>query len=81
MPDGDHLLKEGDIISFLPGPGGCHQIRNDGGETARVLIVSTNASPDVAEYPSSGKIAAIIDGEHRVFRARDAVEHAGPEEP
>jgi hypothetical protein len=51
---------------------------HDGEETARVLIVSTNANPDVAEY-DSGKLAAIVDGKLRVFRLADAVEHAGPD--
>ncbi len=78
MHDGDHALREGDVVSFPHGPEGGHQIRNDGEETARMLIVSTNASPDVAEY-DSGKLAAIVDGDMRVFRLGDAVEHAGPE--
>jgi len=77
MQDGDYVLREG-ILSFPRGPEGGHQIRNDGEETALVLIVSTNASPDVAEY-DSGKLAAIVDGTHRFFRLGDAVEHAGPE--
>jgi uncharacterized cupin superfamily protein len=78
MHDGDRTLREGDVVSFPRGPEGGHQIRNDGGEVARVLVVSTNANPDVAEY-DSGKLAAIVDGELRVFRLADAVEHAGPD--
>ncbi len=79
MHDGDRQLEEGDVLPFPRGAEGGHQIRNDGDETARVLIVSTNADPDVAEYPSSGKVAAIVAGEHRYHRVEDAVEHAGPE--
>jgi uncharacterized cupin superfamily protein len=78
MHDGDRALREGDVVSFPCGPEGGHQIRNDGDEVARVLIVSTNANPDVAEY-DSGKLAAIVDGKLRVFRLADAVEHAGPD--
>jgi uncharacterized cupin superfamily protein len=79
MHDGDRELREGDVVPFPRGPDGGHQIRNDGDSVARVLIVSTNADPDVAEY-DSGKVATITDGgEHRYFRAADAVEHAGPE--
>jgi uncharacterized cupin superfamily protein len=79
MHDGDRALREGDVVSFPRGPEGGHQLRNDSDEVARVLLISTNADPDVAEYPSSGKLAAIVGGEHRYHRARDAVEHAGPE--
>lgn len=79
MHDGDRALREGDVVSFPRGPAGGHQIRNDGDETARILIVSSNASPDVAEYPESGKIAWIVGGEHHYHRTGDAVEHAGSE--
>jgi uncharacterized cupin superfamily protein len=79
MHDGDRDLAEGDVVPFPRGPEGGHQIRNDGEITARVLIVSANADPDVAEYPETGKLAAIVGGEHRYHRAADAVEHAGPE--
>jgi uncharacterized cupin superfamily protein len=79
MHDGDHELAEGDVLPFPRGPEGGHQIRNDGDEVARVLIVAAHADPDVAEYPSSGKVAAIVRGEHRYHRVADAVEHAGPE--
>jgi uncharacterized cupin superfamily protein len=79
LHDGTRQLEEGDVLGLPRGPEGGHRLRNDGEETARVLIVSTNASPDVAEYPSSGKVAWIVGGEHHYHRAGDAVEHAGPE--
>jgi uncharacterized cupin superfamily protein len=76
---GDRVLAEGDVVSFPRGPEGGHQIRNDSESVARVLIVSTNANPDVAVYPDTGKVATIVDGAHTYHRAADAVEHAGPE--
>ena len=79
MHDGDHELAEGDVVPFPRGPLGGHQIRNDGSSTARVLIVAANADPDVAEYPETGKVAAVVDGKHRFHRVADAVDHAGPE--
>jgi uncharacterized cupin superfamily protein len=79
MHDGDHELAEGDVMPFPRGPLGGHQIRNDADSTARVLIVAAHAEPDVAEYPETGKIAAIVGGEHRFHRVADAVDHAGPE--
>jgi uncharacterized cupin superfamily protein len=79
MHDGDHELREGDVLPFPRGPEGGHQIRNDGATTARVLIVSTNTDPDVAEYPETGKTATITGPEQRYYRTADAVEHAGEE--
>jgi uncharacterized cupin superfamily protein len=79
MHDGDHVLREGDVVPFPKGPEGGHQIRNDGEAVTRVVIVSSNVSPDVAEYPETGTIAAVVDGQHRFHRVADAVEHAGPE--
>jgi uncharacterized cupin superfamily protein len=78
MHDGDRVLKEGDVLPFPRGPEGGHQIRNDADAIARVLIVAGHVNPDVAEY-DTGKVATIIDGEHRFHRASDEVEHAGPE--
>jgi uncharacterized cupin superfamily protein len=49
LQDGDRELKEGDVVGFPRGAEGGHQIRNESDEVARVLIVSTNADPDVAE--------------------------------
>jgi uncharacterized cupin superfamily protein len=79
LHDGDRQLEEGDVVSCPRGPEGGHQLRNDGETIARVLIVSTNADPDVAEYPDTGKLAAIVGGQHRYHRTDDAVEHAGPD--
>jgi uncharacterized cupin superfamily protein len=55
-----------------------NQIRNDADSIARVLIVGGYVNPDVAEY-DTGKVATIIDGDHRFHRASDEIEHAGPE--
>jgi uncharacterized cupin superfamily protein len=78
MQDGDRELKEGDVVGFPRGAEGGHQIRNESDEVARVLIVSTNADPDVAEY-GSGKVGIWIGGSGRFFRVEDAVEHSGAE--
>jgi uncharacterized cupin superfamily protein len=79
LHDGERTLGGGDVLPLPRGPEGGHQLRNDAEETARVVIVSTNADPDVAEYPDTGKLAAIVGGQHRYHRLDDAVEHAGPE--
>jgi uncharacterized cupin superfamily protein len=78
MHDGDHQLTEGDVVAFPRGAEGGHRVRNDSDAPARVLLVSTNADPDVSEY-DSGKVGIFIDGNGRFFRLEDAVEHGGPE--
>ena len=70
---------EGDAIVFPRGHAGAKGIRNESSEPVRVLIVSTNADPDVAEYPDTDKIGFIVGGELHVHRAAGEVEHAGPE--
>jgi uncharacterized cupin superfamily protein len=78
LHDGERTLREGDVLPLPRGPHGGHQLRNDSGEAARVLIVSTNVDPDVAEYPDSGKVGIAASGANwRFFRKADAAEHAG----
>jgi len=54
--DGEYPLREGDVIACPAGPAGAHQIINSGRAELRYLAVSTNRSPEVAEYPDSGKV-------------------------
>ena len=77
--EGERVLAEGDLVVFPRGPLGARGIRNDSDAPARLLIVSTNADPDVTEYPDSGKVGLIVAGELSVHKAANAVEHAGPE--
>jgi uncharacterized cupin superfamily protein len=54
-------LRAGDVIACPPGgPATAHQIINTAvqGEL-RYLAVSTRLSPDIAEYPDSGKFAVL----------------------
>jgi uncharacterized cupin superfamily protein len=55
--DKKHSVKQGDFISCPPGgPETAHQIINTS-DTAELkfLAVSTMLSPEIAEYPDSGK--------------------------
>jgi len=52
-------IAEGDFIACPPGPGGGHQVINSGTVVLKFLAVSTNSSPDIVEYPDSGKIGAM----------------------
>ena len=80
LHDGDRHLHEGDVVPLPRGPEGGHQIRNEMNEMARVLIISSNARPDVAEYPDTGKIGLAVEGAEWEYHRRDhSVPHAGPE--
>jgi uncharacterized cupin superfamily protein len=60
MPDGTHPLKAGDLVCCPPGPGGAHQIVNDGSEPLRYLALSTMQDPEVVEYPDSVKYGVTV---------------------
>jgi len=75
-PRANDTLREGDVVTFPHGPAGTKEIRNETDEVVRVVIVSTNAVPDVSEYPDVGKIGVRVDGdEWKLFRPADAVEY------
>lgn len=52
-----HALRAGDIVSCPPGDSStAHQIINNGSEDLRYLAISTMMSPEIVDYPDSGKI-------------------------
>jgi uncharacterized cupin superfamily protein len=55
-PDGTDVLEPWDIVCFPRGPEGAHQVRNDGDQTARVLMFSTVVYPTATVYPDSDKV-------------------------
>jgi uncharacterized cupin superfamily protein len=55
-PNGDDRLEPWDVVCFPPGPDGAHGVRNETGETVRVLMFSTVKHPAVTVYPDSDKI-------------------------
>jgi uncharacterized cupin superfamily protein len=57
-PEGERLLKEGEVVHFTTGPEGAHGLRNDTGENTRYVVAGIRVSPEVAEYPDLGKITA-----------------------
>jgi uncharacterized cupin superfamily protein len=69
-PEGERELVEGDVAAFPRGRAGAHQILNRTGEPVRVLMLSTLLTPDVIEYPDSGKVSATSPADGRLFRAR-----------
>jgi len=68
-------IRPGDVIACPPGgPEKAHQIINTGSTEMRYLAVSTKESPEVCEYPDSGKIGIMAeyppaaDGSPQSFR-------------
>ena len=57
-PEGEHALKEGDVVCFPRGNEGAHQIANNTGSPVRVLMLSSMISPDIVEYLDTGKVFA-----------------------
>jgi uncharacterized cupin superfamily protein len=74
--NGERTLSAGDAIVFPRGPGGGHQLRNESERPARVLMASTLVTPDVVDYPDSGK-AGFAGGttQRAIFRRADAVDY------
>jgi uncharacterized cupin superfamily protein len=67
-PEGEHVLRSGDVLCFPAGAGGAHQVTGPG----TVLILSENRAHDSVEYPDSGKIEVRPLG--KIFRDADAVD-------
>jgi uncharacterized cupin superfamily protein len=58
-PAGERELEAGEVVYFRRGPEGAHQVLNTSGETTRYVVASSPTSPEIVEYPDSGKIAAM----------------------
>jgi uncharacterized cupin superfamily protein len=63
-------LRAGDVVFVPPGPEYPHQILNTSDAPLKYLSISTRESPEICEYPDSGKYhaSAGVRGE-QVFRA------------
>jgi uncharacterized cupin superfamily protein len=57
-PAGWSELATGEVLSFLPGESGAHQIANWTDAPVRFLAFSTSGQPDTVIYPDSRKLAA-----------------------
>lgn len=55
-------IRSGDVLACPPGgKETAHQIINTGTEELRYLAVSTKLSPEIAEYPDSGKFGVLAE--------------------
>jgi uncharacterized cupin superfamily protein len=57
--DGERELREGEVVHFPSGPEGAHQLSNRSGEPVRYVLAAAQGSPEIIEYPDSGKVAAM----------------------
>jgi uncharacterized cupin superfamily protein len=54
-------IRQGDVIACPPGgPETAHQIVNSSDKELKFLAVSTMISPEIANYPDSGKVGAYL---------------------
>ncbi len=67
-PEGEHVLKEGDVVCFPRGREGAHQIINRTDSPIRVLMLSSMIRGEVIEYLDTGKVLAKdVEDEDIVF--------------
>jgi uncharacterized cupin superfamily protein len=55
-PSGERELEQGEVVAFLRGERGAHQLVNRTDEPTRFLAISTSDAPDIVLYPDSGKV-------------------------
>jgi uncharacterized cupin superfamily protein len=58
-PEGERLLLPWDVAVFPRGPDGAHEVRNDMGEPARLVMLSTASDPEVCVYPDTGEVGVV----------------------
>ena len=67
-PEGEQILKEGDVVCFPRGKRGAHQIINRSDSSIRVLMLSSMIRGEVIEYLDTGKVLAKdVDDEDIMF--------------
>jgi uncharacterized cupin superfamily protein len=85
-PEGWRELEEGEVIAFLRGEQGAHQLVNHSEQSVRFLAFSTSGEPDIVIYPDSGKLGAnerlpLGGGLRAMFRLADTVDYHEGEQP
>ena len=69
-PDGERVLREGDVACFRRGPEGAHQVSNRSDAPVRVLMLSTLLAPEIVEYLDTGKVGTRDARGNRLMLAR-----------
>jgi uncharacterized cupin superfamily protein len=69
-PEGEQVLKEGDVVCFRRGKEGAHQIVNRTDSPVRVLMLSSMIQGDIIEYLDTGKVLAESPAGEQVIFSR-----------
>jgi uncharacterized cupin superfamily protein len=85
-PAGWRDLEEGEVVAFLRGERGGHQLVDRTEEIVHFLAFSGSGEPDIVIYPDSGKLGAFErlpegGGLRKMFRIADAVDYFEGEAP
>jgi uncharacterized cupin superfamily protein len=87
-PDGEDQLVPGDVVHFSKGAAGAHQVVNRTDEPVRYVVADAHDSPELVEYPDTGKFAVMARTESQrggpiwtVHRLDDAVDYFDGEQP
>jgi uncharacterized cupin superfamily protein len=82
-PDGERELGAGDAVHFPTGPAGAHQMINRSSEPARYVVADAKVSPEVVEYPDSGKFMAMSRTTQfwSIHRLEEAADYFDGEQP
>ncbi|MGH2834098.1 MAG: cupin domain-containing protein [Solirubrobacteraceae bacterium] len=79
-PEGWRELQEGEVVSFLRGEQGAHQLVNRTEDSVRFLAFSTSGEPDIVIRPDSGTLDACErrpdgSGLRAIFRMQEAIDY------
>jgi uncharacterized cupin superfamily protein len=69
-PEGEEVLRPGDVTAFPVGPAGAHKTTNNGTETVRMVMFATVDPIGYAVYPDSNKISFWSDSSDPADRVR-----------
>jgi len=58
-PGGERVLEEGDVVHFVVGPAGAHQLFNRSEDPVRYLMMSNRPSPEAVEYPDTRQLSVM----------------------
>ena len=88
IPAAERELEPGDVVHFPRGAAGAHNVVNRTDEPVRYVVADAKVTPEIVEYPESGKLAAMARTESQhgsalwsVHRLGDEVDFFDGEEP
>ena len=75
-PDGERVLRAGDVAWFPAGAAGAHTVRNHSDEIVRYAVASTRDEyGGGGVYPDSGKVGVWTNGFYHLGRLGEKVEY------